>query len=245
VPPIGVILAAGTGTRLRPFTDATPKCLLQLGGRSILERLVAALRDAGVHRTVVVTGHLSEHIDRYLAGASLGIEVATVRNPHYATTNNAVSLAAARPAIDGAEFVLCDGDVVFSANPFPALLASRDACAVAVDADSPFNAEAMKVELAADGSVRRLSKALDAKRSAGESLGIQRIGGGALPALWDVLDATIARDAVRAYYEDAFQRLLDDGLRMTVSRVATGTCMEIDDAADLAAAQQLLGVAPT
>jgi len=240
VGPIAVILAAGTGTRLKPLTDASPKCLLDVGGRPILDRLLSALAEAGVPDAVVVTGHLADAIDAHLARARFGLTTVTVRNPAYASTNNAVSLAAARSAVGGREFVLCDGDVVFTANPFPALLASADRCVVAVDADAPFNAEAMKVELARDGRVRTLSKLLVEERSAGESLGMQRIGGDALSRIWDALDATIARDAVRAYYEDAFQQLLDRGLPMGISRVAAGTCMEIDDALDLEAAKTLL-----
>jgi len=237
---VAVILAAGTGYRLKPFTDSTPKCLVDVGGRTILDRLLSALADAGVRRAIVVAGYRSEQIDEYLAAAEFPIDALAVKNPAYATTNNAVSLAAARSAIAGREFVLCDGDVVFTVNPFPALLMSPDDCVIAMDALAPFNAEAMKVELGADGRVRTLSKTLTEQQSAGESLGIQRIGGDALPRLWDAVDVAVARDAVRSYYEDAFQQLLNRGLRMGVSRVAAGTCMEIDDAADLEAARRLL-----
>lgn len=201
---------------------------------------MSGLADAGITRAIVVAGYRSQQIDEHLAAAELPIDAVTVKNPAYATTNNAVSLAAARSAIAGREFVLCDGDVVFTVNPFPALLASPDSCVVAMDATAAFNAEAMKVALATDGRVRTLSKALTVQESAGESLGIQRIGGNALPRLWDALDDAIARDAVRSYYEDAFQQLLDRGLQMGVSHVVPGTCLEIDDAADLEAARYLL-----
>jgi len=237
---VAVILAAGTGHRLQPLTDASPKCLIEVGGRTILDRMLHAIADAGVRRAIVVTGHLSDQIDAHVAQSRVGLEAVTVRNPAYATTNNAVSLAAARSAIDGRSFLICDGDVVFTRNPFPDLLASPDPCVVAVDAAAPFNAEAMKVEVADDGGVVRLSKALEAHRSAGESLGLQRIGGAALPRVWSALADTVDRDAARAYYEDALQLLLDDGLRMGVSRVTPGTCMEIDDAVDLDAARRLL-----
>jgi choline kinase len=241
--PVAVILAAGTGHRLKPLTDGSPKCLVELGGRSILDRMLQAMADAGVQNAIVVTGHMADRIDAHLARSPRAIDVVTVKNPAYATTNNAVSLAAARSAIGGRSFLLCDGDVVFTRNPFPDLLASDVPCVVAVDAAAAFNAEAMKVELAADGRVVRLSKALEADRSAGESLGLQRIGGAALPRVWDALNDAIARDAARAYYEDAFQLLLDTGLRMRISSVAPGTCMEIDDAADLEAARRLLSCA--
>lgn len=56
---IGVILAAGMAKRLRPLTDTKPKCLLQVGGRTLLERTVCAMQQAGISQFVVVT-RLSE-----------------------------------------------------------------------------------------------------------------------------------------------------------------------------------------
>ncbi|MBW2363072.1 MAG: NTP transferase domain-containing protein, partial [Deltaproteobacteria bacterium] len=52
------LLAAGTGSRLRPLTDSAPKCLTEIHGRPILERFVSCLREQGFKRLVVVVGHL-------------------------------------------------------------------------------------------------------------------------------------------------------------------------------------------
>jgi choline kinase len=235
---IAVILAAGSGTRLRPLTDRTPKCLLEVAGRTILDGLLEALVTAGLDRSVVVTGHQSEEIEAHLRARARSLEVAFVRNPAYASTNNAASLAAARGAIGSSDFVLCDADVIFSVSPIPALLAEPAECALAIDLSVPWNAEAMKVEVGADRTVRRISKHLSAGSSAGESIGIQKIGGTAAPMLWDVLVPILSSDAATAYYEDAFQCLIDRGVRFGVSPVAPGSWMEIDDAADLDAARE-------
>jgi choline kinase len=235
-----VILAAGTGERLRPLTDTTPKCLLEVGGRPLLGRLLDALADAGVGDAVIVTGHLAEHIETFLVKTPPALAVRCVRNSAYATTNNAVSLAAARPALGDDAFVLCDGDVVFSSNPVPALLAAAGPCVLAIDADAAYDAEAMKVELGADGRVMRISKRLLSTASAGESIGIQHIGGDGVARLWDTL-AALVRQRADAYYEDAFQEMIDGGVRFTVSPIAPESCLEIDDAADLAAARRRFG----
>ena len=50
---IGVILAAGMAKRLRPLTDTKPKCLLEVGGRTLLERTVCAMQQAGISQFVV------------------------------------------------------------------------------------------------------------------------------------------------------------------------------------------------
>jgi choline kinase len=235
---IAVILAAGSGTRLRPLTDRTPKCLLEVAGRTILDRLLDALVTAGLDRSVIVTGHHSEVIEAHLGARVRSLEVTCIRNSAYATTNNAASLAVARGAIGSSDFVLCDADVVFSVSPIPSLLAEPAQCALAVDLSVPWSAEAMKVQVDADGTVRRVSKRLSAGSSAGESIGIQKIGGTAAPMLWDVLVPLLASDAATAYYEDAFQRLIDRGVRFGFSPVAPGSWMEIDDAADLDAARE-------
>ena len=63
---IAVILAAGMAKRLRPLTDTTPKCLLKIGQKSLLERTFNALKSVGVTQFVVVTGYLHEQIEDFL-----------------------------------------------------------------------------------------------------------------------------------------------------------------------------------
>jgi choline kinase len=239
--PHAVILAAGQGTRLQPLTCATPKCLIDIGGRPLLGRMLDALAAAGIEQAVVVTGHLAHRVDAYLAAHPPGLLVRAAHNRDYATTNNAASLAAARSAIGAGPFVLCDGDVIFSDSPLPALLAVADPCALAVDRRRPLGEEEMKVQVDSRGRVTRLSKRLEPLTSAGESIGIQKLGGPALPLLWDELDAVVRADAATAYYEDVFQRLIDRGIPFGTSDVAPGSWLEIDDRADLDAARRQFG----
>ena len=96
----------------------------------------------------------------------------------------------------------------------------------------------MKVELRPDRSVARIGKTLTRDASAGESIGIQKVGGDAAALLWAVLDPLVARDAAHAYYEDAFQLMIDRGVCFGTVDVAPGSWIEIDDAADLAAARE-------
>ena len=63
---IGVILAAGMAKRLRPLTDTKPKCLLEVGGKTLLERTVSAMQQAGVTEFVVVTGYRADQIREFL-----------------------------------------------------------------------------------------------------------------------------------------------------------------------------------
>jgi choline kinase len=237
---IAVILAAGTSSRLYPLTADIPKALLDVAGRTILERMLDALADAQIGRAVIVTGYRSERIAAHLLRIRPRIPVETVVNAAFAETNNAASLAAARAATGGETFVLCDGDVVFSANPFPQLVGAIDDSSIVVDRTAVLDDEAMKVAVDRAQRVTRLSKRLDARSSAGESIGIQKVGGAALESLWTVLDGILATRAATAYYEEAFQILIDRGVPFGVTSIKGGTWREVDDAADLEAARALL-----
>jgi choline kinase len=240
---VAVILAAGTSSRLYPLTADIPKALLEIAGRTILDRLLDAFADAHIPRAVIVTGYHADRIEAHLSAARPRIAVETVTNAAFATTNNAASLAVARGATRGDAFVLCDGDLVFSMNPIPALVAAADETALVVDRSAVLDEEAMKVAVNGEQRVTRLSKQLNARNSAGESIGIQKVGGEALTSLWVVLDGILATRAATAYYEDAFQVLIDRGVAFGVTPIRGGTWREVDDATDLEAARALLNQA--
>ena len=73
---LGVILAAGKGTRLKELGKSVPKSLLPIGSKTCLEHIILGMKDAGVDRVGVVIGHLGEMIEeRYGSGKSLGVEI--------------------------------------------------------------------------------------------------------------------------------------------------------------------------
>src|SRR3546814_10698561 len=92
-----LILSAGQGSRLLPLTEDCPKCLLPLGGRSILEHQVEQLAAAGVTEIVVVTGFRAAAVERRLARLRRpGVRVRTVLNPFYNVADNPPSCWLAR-----------------------------------------------------------------------------------------------------------------------------------------------------
>lgn len=107
-----LLLAAGTGSRLQPLTLDAPKCLTEVGGIPILERLVNNLRAQGFKRLVVVIGHLGDRIQEFLQQHAADIQVDYVINPDYRTTNNIYSLFLARQQIRE-PFLLVESDLVF------------------------------------------------------------------------------------------------------------------------------------
>lgn len=107
-----LLLAAGTGSRLFPLTQNSPKCLTLVNDKSILERLVNNLKSQGFKRLVIVTGHKKESIMDYLGEKSGDLRIEYVYSPLYKTTNNIYSLWMARNIINE-PFVLFESDLIF------------------------------------------------------------------------------------------------------------------------------------
>ena len=112
-----LLLAAGSGCRLRPVTDDQPKCLTEIDGIPILERLVDCLCQQGFKRLVVVVGYLEDRIREFLGDRRGGLSIDYVVNPQYRTTNNIYSLWLARETVQES-FLLIESDLLFE----PALL---------------------------------------------------------------------------------------------------------------------------
>ena len=103
---LAVLLCAGTSTRLRPLTDDRPKCLLDVGGETILARAVRTLLSAGVRELVMATGYRQEDVRAALA--SCPAKVSFCHNRDFASTQNAVSLHHCAPMLSGRAFFKLD-----------------------------------------------------------------------------------------------------------------------------------------
>jgi len=110
-----LLLAAGTGSRLFPLTQDSPKCLTLVNDKSILERLVNNLKKQRFKRLVIVTGYKKECIMDYLGKKSGDISIEYIHSPLYKTTNNIYSLWMARNIINE-PFVLFESDLVMNST---------------------------------------------------------------------------------------------------------------------------------
>ena len=98
------LLAAGLGSRLRPLTDTTPKCMLDIDGRPLLDIWLEAFADAGVDEVLINLHHLPDIVRRHLAARSGQPAVRTVFEPEL--LGSAGTLVANREWIAGEDFVL-------------------------------------------------------------------------------------------------------------------------------------------
>jgi choline kinase len=120
-----VILGAGQGKRLLPLTAEVPKALLDIGGRSLIERQIDAFASCGVGEFVVVTGYGAARMEEALAHIARDkrISVKTIFNPFYSVADNLASCWMARHEMKG-EFIQVNGDNLFKADLVKILLAA-------------------------------------------------------------------------------------------------------------------------
>ncbi len=234
-----VILAAGGGTRLRPLTDDRPKALLEIDGEPLLVRLARQLARVGVSELVIATGHGEGAVSAILP--SLPLPATVRRNSAYATTQNAVSLYACADRLIGETWKL-DGDLLFEDGFLERLARAPmhdDELLCAVDMRHDLGAEEMKVELNGTRIVG-FGKAIDPKRAAGESTGVERIGSRALSSIVDALGAAVTAGEMHLYYEDVYDRLVRArALRAIAVNVSDLRWTEIDTPEDLARAEAI------
>jgi len=117
-----IILAAGSGKRLRPFTDHTPKCLAPVNGVPILVNALTHLRGSGIQETVIVVGHLKEKVYDAIGDSFGGMKISFIASDRYETTNNIYSLWLAREHLTE-DILLLESDVFFERLLLDSLLA--------------------------------------------------------------------------------------------------------------------------
>jgi len=237
----GVILAAGEGSRLRPLTDTHPKCLLPIGGRTILSRTLENLISNDLSNLVIVTGYRADQIRGYIGSAFQGLSVRFLHNDVYASTNNIYSLWLARHAVQGDEVLLLDSDIMFDAGIIGLLAGSGHQSCLAVTSQHALGEEEIKVRLAADRSILAIGKDVPPLEAAGESIGIEKFDPGTFARLAAILDTMIAEEGrVNVFYEAAFQMLIGGGTKLFAVEVGPRPCIEIDTHQDIALAEKLV-----
>lgn len=237
-----VLLAAGRGSRLQPLTDTMPKCLVPVGGVAIVDRMLGRMEQAGIDEAVVVTGYLGDVLARHLASgpSALGRRAQVVDNERWEDWGNFYSLLVARDAIGGADFVKLDADVLLDDTILPALLAADGPAALAIDRSVRLGAEEMKARIDDTGRIVELNKGIAPDRALGESIGVERIDAQIAPRVFAELEAMILRGETHDYYERAYERLMEQGLRFGWADISGALWYEIDDAADLERAHELV-----
>lgn len=237
-----VILAAGLAKRLRPLTDTTPKCLLDVKGKNLLHRTMENVISCGINDFVFVTGYRENMIKDYLRNNFGSVNIKILTNTDYANNNNSYSLWMTKDFIkDG--FVLLDSDILFDAGIVSKLLADSHDNAAAVNVTHKLDDEQIKVRVDGSGRILEISKIVDIKEAAGESIGIEKFSRPFADEIFKILDRKILEENnVNEFYEKTFEEIIernDPGNSLYSVDVSEYECMEIDTVEDYYNAQKI------
>jgi L-glutamine-phosphate cytidylyltransferase len=244
-----IILAAGRGTRMGDYGKDKPKSLLELEGKSLLQRQVDTLRAAGIEDVVIVTGFRHELIA--LEG------VRTFHNPLYATTNMVESLLCARTDLEG-HVVVAYADILYSKALVKTLLADvRGDVEVAVDTDwrrywterygtTETDLESLSVQ---DGMIQKLGRPVESSTGLDHRyVGLLKFNASAWPRVLDLYDRKRQEGASwlssgkpfeQGYMTDLLNELIQEGGQVAACAVQGGW-LEFDTATDYEMALSLM-----
>ena len=234
----GLLLAAGTGSRLSPLTDFIPKCLVEVNGIPILDRLIHSLQLHDFKRLVIVLGHQANCIREYLGERAGGMEITYITSPVYETTNNIYSLWLAGKAINE-PFLLMESDLIFDAPMIENLLIPDR---IAIARLQPWM-EGTTVSIDNRHRVQSFCCG-DSGPPRGiqyKTVNIYSLSQVAWQLVWERLNKHISANRVNSYYEAVFAELTREGL-LSFAPVFFGSnrWYEIDTLDDLHAAERML-----
>jgi histidinol-phosphate/aromatic aminotransferase/cobyric acid decarboxylase-like protein/choline kinase len=240
-----VILAAGSARRMRPFSDECHKAMLEIGGTTILARIVEELTDAGVTDIHVATGYRAEEVEAYLTTQLPGPRYRFHRNDRYDVTNNIVSLALALDGVDpDQDVLLVECDLLLSRGLLTRLTRHRQGTLAVVD----------RYRTGMDGTVVTVGDGLVTQvfppylqgddfeyRNTYKTLNIYRFSAQfCRDTLRPLLHEHLADVDETSYYEVVLARLGDLTSHAIAAEVVDGEpWAEVDDPNDLAAARFL------
>ncbi len=245
-----IILAAGRGARLSPLTDHTPKALVPVGQRPLLEWTLDHAARLGIDRVVIVAGYRAEQFMAYDADVII--------NKHYASTNMVETLFCAQSRFEQ-DCIVSYGDIVFNHEVLETLLSRSEPVSVVIDTqwrdywrqrfDNPLD-DAETLKLDQTGNITEIGQAPIAYEDiAAQYIGLMRFQGDGVQSLEqghkqaqddDHNQGTCfnsGRTLAQLYLTDLLQGMIDHGVTIKAVPIAGGW-LEIDTVADYQLAQQ-------
>ncbi len=260
-PAKAIVIAAGQGRRLMPYTDTMPKCLVPVGDRPLLGWALDAFRGHGITEIVIIRGYLGHVLEERRAELGDDLDIRFVDNPDFEHNNILESLFCAEAELEG-PLLITYSDILFTRDVVGQLMATPGDFALVIDrdfadvyhgrTDHPLE-EAEVADLDPAGQVRRVGKrALPASEAWGEFIGLARLSAEGTRWLRDAWRTVRAEYRGRedqpfqraarfrnAYLTDILQYLIDTGHPLTPVGIR-GSWREIDTVQDLSRARELL-----
>ena len=234
---LAIILAAGRGTRLSPFTLEQPKALIQVGDRPIIDYTLEALAGAGINRVAIVTGHYGKLLKESVGdGSQHGLVIEYIYNPDY-LRGNAISLYAARSFAGERSFLLSMADHLISYAMLEQLLDVNEVdSGLAVDFGSSARhmEDGTRVLANSEGLVTQIGKNLT--RWSGIDAGVFRL----TPAVFGAIEELLGEKRQEYQLSEAITRMMARGQQLHACDISGQFWHDIDTLDDLRYARRTL-----
>jgi choline kinase len=202
-----IVLAAGVGKRLLAASGGRPKCLIEIGGRSLLARLLAGLASAGVRDAVVVTGFGAEAVAEAVGALAGDVRARCVVNPRY-SEGAILSLFAARDVLRAGAALIMDADVLCAQTLLDRLVRSPHPNCFLLDGSVASTGEEQML-LVRDGRVRDIVRGgAPGFELQGESVGFLKLSAPAAALLETLLASRVAAGHTGIEHEEVYPDLL-------------------------------------
>lgn len=231
-----VILAAGRGTRIPEITGDKPKCLIEVEGKTILERQIEILLRNSVEKIYVVIGYMAEKIREKVGNTK---EVKLIENKEYATTDNIYSLYLTRNRVKGKEFILLNGDTIFEESIIKKLITQKGKNMAPVDS-MHYDLEELKIR-EEHGLIKEiLPKTVSKETSDGSTIGIFKFSSEGSKALFDEIEILVEKNIKNKWFEYALNNVLKK-IKMYKIDIQGLRWVEVDTTEDIKKAWELFG----
>lgn len=238
---LGMVLAAGAGRRLRPYTDTLPKALVPVDDETtILDLTLSNFSKVGLKDVAVIVGYKSEAVEvrKKDLESRHGVNLELIFNDKAEEWNNAYSLWCARDLFSQG-FLLANGDTVHPVGVQETLLANRGpAILLAVDTVKKLAEEEMKLTIDCAGNLAKITKLMDPQSAFGEYIGLTLVEPEAAEKLASALETTWKLNP-DLYYEDGYQEYVDRGGVIHLQPIGEVSWVEVDNHDDLAKARSI------
>lgn len=257
-----IILAAGQGTRLRPLTDDCPKCMVEIDGRSIIDRQIETMKACGIkeEQIYIITGYRGEVLKEHLKGTNIHF----IQNKNYNTTNMVCSLMCAKNIMEkDKDIIVSYGDIIYEPQVLEKILEAEGLFSIIVDdgwyeywserCDNPLDDAETLLYDAENNLLEIGQKTQDLSRVQSQYIGLMHFKNGGEKKVIKLAEEAESRSKngeplwrtgrsyQKMYMTDLLQGLIDEGNELKAVHINRGW-YEVDNLDDLKMAERMLSL---